>query len=266
MKSTVERPNPAGVVVPWSRAGLGRTRLETAGRNHSLTFEQASGKAEPECAGQTVQLNLSYVVGVSCLTLYSCSTEAERREKKSSNKTGILSFAGQSSLGTTRNALARQSNSKSETQRSCVSILARVSRLRSQPHRRHRAASMGWVKPCWLRNLRICGPTMFLGLPMFRNRNLSVGKATRDKVRNSERIALAPPGCLCQKKSAGRGNGSTEVRRQCRGMKPTVEQAQAIGPCLALTARRPLAPWLETAAKDFWRFLERFPHGSRMYQ
>ena len=195
-------------------------------------------------AKERAQLNtlLTCVSGVSCLTDYSCSTEAESREKKSSKMTGIFSFEGQRSLGATRNALARQSNSKSETQRSCVSILARVSRLRSQPHRRHRAANMGCVKPCWLRNLRICGPTMFLGLPMFRNRNLSVGNVTHDKVRNSERNSLAPLECRWHKQSAGRGNGSAEVRQQRRGMKSTVARINPAGHtllrCAAALGRR----------------------------
>lgn len=200
------------------------------------------GKARLGHAKEAIRLKLLIrcVVGESPLTRYSCIAEAESREKKSSNMPGILSFAGQRSLGVTRKALARQSNSKSETQRNCVSILARVSRLMSQPHRRQRAASMGCVKPCWLRNLRICGPTTFRGLPMFRNRNLSVGKVTRGKVRNSERIALAPPGCLCQKKSAGRGNGSAEVRQQRRGMKSTVEGSSSSGRALA---GRPAVLW-----------------------
>ena len=92
----------------------------------------------------------------------------ESRSKKSSSIRGILSFGGQSSFGSTRNALARQSNSKSETQRSCVSILARVCRLKSHPQRRQRAASIGCVSVCWSRNRRICGPTRFRGFFMFR--------------------------------------------------------------------------------------------------
>ena len=87
----------------------------------------------------------------------------ERRSKKSSSIRGILSLEGQSSSGSTRNALARQSSSKSETHRSCVSILARVCRLKSHPHRRQRAASIGCVSPCWSRKRRICGPTRFRG-------------------------------------------------------------------------------------------------------
>ncbi len=102
------------------------------------------------------------------------SMPGESRSKKSSSIRGILSLGGQSSLGSTRNALARQSNSKSETQRSCVSILARVCRLKSQPHRRQRAASIGCVSPCWSRKRRICGPTRFRGfffMFRFQNRN-----------------------------------------------------------------------------------------------
>jgi len=102
------------------------------------------------------------------------SIVAESRPKKSSSIRGILSLEGQSSLGSTRKALARQSNSKSDTQRSCVSILARVCRLKSHPHRRQRAASIGCVSPCWSRKRRICGPTRFRGfffMFQFRNRN-----------------------------------------------------------------------------------------------
>ena len=98
----------------------------------------------------------------------------ESRSKKSSSIEGILSLGGQSSLGSTRNALARQSNSKSETQRSCVSTLARVCRLKSHPQRRQRAANIGCVNPCWLRKRRICGPTRFRGfffMFRFRSRN-----------------------------------------------------------------------------------------------
>ncbi len=100
------------------------------------------------------------------------STPDESRSKKSSSIRGILSLAGQSSCGSTRNALARQSSSKSETQRNCVSILARVCRLKSHPHRRQRAASIGCVSFCWSRNRRICGPTRFRGFFfMFRFQN-----------------------------------------------------------------------------------------------
>ncbi len=91
------------------------------------------------------------------------STPDESLSKKSSSIRGILSLGGQSSLGSTRNALARQSSSKSETQRNCVSILARVCRLKSHPHRRQRAASIGCVSFCWSRKRRICKPTRFRG-------------------------------------------------------------------------------------------------------
>ena len=100
------------------------------------------------------------------------STPDESRSKKSSSIRGILSLAGQSSCGSTRNALARQSSSKSETQRNCVSILARVWRLKSHPHRRQRAASIGCVSFCSSRSRRICGPTRFRGFFfMFRFQN-----------------------------------------------------------------------------------------------
>jgi hypothetical protein len=100
------------------------------------------------------------------LGFYSTSTES--RSKKSSSIRGILSLAGHNSCGSTRNALARQSSSKSETHRNCVSILASVCRLKSHPHRRQRAASIGCVSFCWSRNRRICGPTRFRGFFMFR--------------------------------------------------------------------------------------------------
>lgn len=97
------------------------------------------------------------------------SVSEDSRLKKSSSNRGILSLAGQSSCGSTRRAFARQSSSKSETQRSCVSILASVCRLKSHPHRRQRAASIGCVSPCWSRKRRMCGPTRFRGfLVMFR--------------------------------------------------------------------------------------------------
>jgi hypothetical protein len=91
------------------------------------------------------------------------STPEESRSKKSSSIRGILSLAGQSASGSTRRALARHSSSKSETQRNCVSILARVCRLKSHPHRRQRAASIGCVNFCWSRKRRICSPTIFRG-------------------------------------------------------------------------------------------------------
>lgn len=109
------------------------------------------------------------------------STPDESRSKKSSSIRGILSLAGQSSCGSTRNALARQSSSKSETQRSCVSILARVCRLKSHPHRRQRAASIGCVSLCRSRNRRICGPTRFRGFFMFRFRKRNGRELTPPK-------------------------------------------------------------------------------------
>lgn len=100
------------------------------------------------------------------------SISSESRLKKSSSIEGTLSLGGQSAWGSTRSALARQSNSKSETHRSCVSILARVCRLKSHPQRRQRAANNGCVNPCWSRNRRICGPTTLRGFfVMFRFQN-----------------------------------------------------------------------------------------------
>lgn len=99
------------------------------------------------------------------------STPDERRLKKSSRMRGILSLEGHNSAGSTRNARARHNSSKSETQRSWVSILARVCRLKSHPHRRHRAASIGCVSFCSSRSRRMCGPTTLRGFFfMFRSR------------------------------------------------------------------------------------------------
>lgn len=126
----------------------------------------------------------------------SWSKGRERRVKNSSRKPGIFSLGGQRSSGVTRKALARQSNSKSETHRNCVSIFANVSRLKSHPQRRQRAASIGWVSPCWSRKRRICGPTMFRGLFMFQNQNVSLENSPELKVRNSERFCLPTNGVL----------------------------------------------------------------------
>lgn len=113
------------------------------------------------------------------------STPEESRSKKSSSIRGILSLEGQSSFGSTRNALARQSSSKSETQRSCVSILASVCRLKSHPHRRQRAASIGCVNFCWSRKWRICRPTRFRGF-FFMFRLQSRNDRERAAVKGSE--------------------------------------------------------------------------------
>ena len=118
------------------------------------------------------------------------STPEESRLKKSSSIRGILSFDGHKSCGSTRNALARQSNSKSETQRNCVSIFASVSRLKSQPQRWQRAANMGCERFCWSRNLRICGPTMFRKFFMFRFQNHNANGYKIYMVRNPERFSL----------------------------------------------------------------------------
>ena len=131
----------------------------------------------------------------------------ESRWKKSWSTLGILSFVGHRSAGSTRRALARQINSKSATHRSCVSIFASVSRLRSQPHRRQRAASIGCVKPCWLRSLRICGPTKLRGFFMSRSQNRNRRKERDGK--GSEfrtkmlKIALAISGLILQKLMCG---------------------------------------------------------------
>ena len=108
------------------------------------------------------------------IKLHFYSTLEESLSKKSSSNRGIFSFAGHNSSGSTRRALARQSSSKSETQRTCVSILASVCRLRSHPHRRQRAANIGCVSFCWSRNRRICRPTTFRGFFMsrFQSRNI----------------------------------------------------------------------------------------------
>ena len=108
--------------------------------------------------------------------IYCASTES--LPKKSSSIRGILSLAGHKSSGSTLKALARQSNSKSDTHRNCVSIFARVSRLKSHPQRRQRAASIGCVNCRWSRRRRICGPTRFRGLRfMFRYRNTQTRKS-----------------------------------------------------------------------------------------
>ena len=129
------------------------------------------------------------------------STPEESRSKKSSSIRGILSLEGQSSPGSTRKALARQSSSKSETQRSCVSILARVCRLKSHPQRRQRAASIGCVNFCWSRKRRICRPTRFRGF-FFMFRLQSQNNRERAAVKGSEfrtpillarRIAILKP-------------------------------------------------------------------------
>jgi hypothetical protein len=125
--------------------------------------KSSSLKAQTAWQSKSVHQDKRFqTVRESCKTNFH-STPEESLSKKSSSIRGILSFVGQSSLGSTRNALARQSSSKSETQRNCVSILASVCRLKSHPHRRQRAASIGCVSFCWSRNLRICGPTKFRG-------------------------------------------------------------------------------------------------------
>lgn len=110
------------------------------------------------------------------------STLGESLSKKSSSNRGIFSLEGKSSCGSTRNALARHSSSKSETQRRCVSIFASVCRLKSQPHRRQRAANIGCVNFCWSRKRRICKPTRFRGFFfMFRIRNRNGRKCSASK-------------------------------------------------------------------------------------
>lgn len=115
----------------------------------------AVSRGAPRLADEHSQIHFPFI------SIY--LTSGESRAKKSLSIVGILSLAGQSSCGSTRNALARQSSSKSETQRNCVSILASVCRLKSHPHRRQRAASMGCVSPCWPRKRRICSPTRLRG-------------------------------------------------------------------------------------------------------
>lgn len=120
------------------------------------------------------------------------STSEDSRLKKSSSIRGILSFDGHKSSGSTRKALARQSSSKSETQRTWVSILASVSRLKSQPQRRQRAANIGCVSFCWSRRRRICGPTKLRKFFMFRFQNRNASGCKTLVVRNTERFDLPP--------------------------------------------------------------------------
>lgn len=134
-------------------------------------------KANAPARGKKPRLKLSCrmkanAAAVTMSEEFFYSTSTESLSKKSSSIRGILSLAGHKSCGSTRNALARQSNSKSETHRNCVSILARVCRLKSHPQRRQRAASIGCVNCCWSRNHRICGPTRLRGFFfMFRHQS-----------------------------------------------------------------------------------------------
>lgn len=120
------------------------------------------------------------------------STPLERRVKKSCNVREARSFGGNKSSGSTRRALARQSSSKSETHRICVSIFASVCRLKSHPHRRQRAASIGCDNLCWSRNRRISNPTIFRGFFfMFRFRNSNARKNAALKGSEFRTICLA---------------------------------------------------------------------------
>jgi hypothetical protein len=66
-------------------------------------------------------------------------------------------------LGSVPRALERWMSSKSATHRTWDSILARVSRLISQPRILQRPASSAWLRPAAMRRLRICGPTVLRG-------------------------------------------------------------------------------------------------------
>ena len=68
---------------------------------------------------------------------------------------------GSRPVTSTLSASARVTNSESETQRSCASILDRVARLSSRPRTEQRAAKSSCVRPFWYRSFLTCGPTMF---------------------------------------------------------------------------------------------------------
>ena len=147
------------------------------GREKIKPYQKMNQKAKAPVRGQKPQLLIvlrdegsSQHPLAGTMGFYSTSTES--LSKKSSSIRGILSLAGHKSCGSTRNARARQSSSKSETHRNWVSILARVCRLKSHPQRRQRAASIGCVNCCWSRNRRICGPTKLRGFFfMFRHQS-----------------------------------------------------------------------------------------------
>ena len=102
--------------------------------------------------------------GPQSFSRHSNDGECERRAKQSSKSFFASCFFGRRSARSQFNAPARQTISKSEIQRTWVSIFANVSLLRFQPHRLHRAASWGWVSPAWYRSLRTAGPAMLRGL------------------------------------------------------------------------------------------------------
>lgn len=118
------------------------------------------------------------------------SSRCDRRSKQSCRIPDIL-FFGKSVSGGTPSALARQTNSKSDTQRTWASILARVSRLRTHPHRAQRAAKTGWLQFAASRSRRISGPVILRGFFISRS---EIGTSSLDTshgesriVRNSER-------------------------------------------------------------------------------
>jgi len=189
----------------------------------------------------------------------------ESRSKKSWSALGSLSLAGHRSTGSTRKALARQINSKSATHRSCVSIFARVSLLRSHPHRRQRAASIGCVKPCWFRSLRICGPTKLRGFFMSRSQNRNRrqgpnGKGSEFRTRISKhcactfradfaKVSMSEGQIVALIRSMRHGEGQTISRKPVGGLPHLLPSAsfrfskanmQAL---LCPIATKPTSPW-----------------------
>ena len=85
------------------------------------------------------------------------------RRMKSRASDFMRRSSGSSARRETPSAWARNTTSKSATQRDCSSIFARVSRLKSQPMRWQRAASAGCESPFCERIFRTCGPMMLRG-------------------------------------------------------------------------------------------------------
>lgn len=83
--------------------------------------------------------------------------------------TFVFLGAGSRAFTSTLSADARQSSSKSATQRIWDSIFASVSRLRSQPSRPQRAARSACDSPASLRSCLILGPAMLRGLKLARS-------------------------------------------------------------------------------------------------
>lgn len=97
--------------------------------------------------------------------------------------TFVFLGAGSRVFTSTLSAAARQSSSKSATQRIWDSIFARVSRLRSQPSSPQRAARSACDSPASLRSCLILGPAMLRGLKLarsdFRTASLAFSRASK---------------------------------------------------------------------------------------